>query len=135
MENQKHCADLFRRRSFTDKFSDTADFVGACWKPLLRILSAVLVPLCLLQTFFGSAAALGATAGKAEILGFSSGLLCSSLLQFIGSVLVIITVYGMMQVYPGCLPFLPIRSTDLTSAPAWHGPFTTVSARGVASWL
>lgn len=102
MENQKHCADLFRRRSFTDKFSDTADFVGACWKPLLRILSAVLVPLCLLQTFSGSAAALGATAGKAEILGFSSGLLCSSLLQFIGSVFVIITVYGMMQVYHKC---------------------------------
>lgn len=102
MENQKHCPDLFRRRSFTDKFSDTAEFVGACWKPLLRILSAVLVPLCLLQTFFGSADALSAAAGKTEILGFSVGLLCSSLLQFIGSVFVIITVYAMMQVYHKC---------------------------------
>lgn len=102
MENQKHRADLFRRRTFTDKFSDTAEFVSACWKPLLRMLSAVLVPLCLLQTVLGSTDVLCDTMGKAGVFSFSVQMLCSSLLQFIGSVFVIITVYSMMLIYHKC---------------------------------
>lgn len=95
MEKSTKRTPLYKHRTFTDKFSDTAIFVCACWKPLLRILSTVLIPLCLLQTACDAA-------NMDKLFGFPSELLCSSFLQLMGSLFVIITVYAMMTVYNKC---------------------------------
>lgn len=95
MEKPTNRTPLYKHRTFTDKFSDTAVFVSACWKPLLRILSTALIPLCLLQAVCDAV-------NMDKLFGFPSELLCSSFLQLMGSLFVIITVYATMTAYNKC---------------------------------
>ena len=37
---------FFRRRTFSDKLSDTNDFITANWRPLLKMLTVVILPVC-----------------------------------------------------------------------------------------
>lgn len=42
---------IYARRTFSDKFTATTDFLSANWRSLLRYIAMFMVPICLIQTF------------------------------------------------------------------------------------
>lgn len=46
---QHQVPSFYRRRTFSDKFTDTTDFITANWRVLLRMLTICLLPLCVIQ--------------------------------------------------------------------------------------
>lgn len=46
---QHQVPPFYRRRTFSDKFTDTTDFIAANWRVLLRVLTICLLPLCVIQ--------------------------------------------------------------------------------------
>ena len=104
---QRQVTPFYRRRTFSDKFSDTTDFITANWRVLLRMLTICLLPLCVIQalnlnglvsSMYGGILDDGGTVTQ-SLLGFA--LNYGSLIVFgiIGTAIFISVVYTTMKLY------------------------------------
>lgn len=98
---------FFRRRTFSDKLSDTTDFITANWRPLLKMITVIMLPLCAIQALslnnltsmmYGNLASdsddtMGILAG----LGLNYG--ATMILGIIASLFIISIVYAFMKLY------------------------------------
>lgn len=108
---------LYRIRSFNDKFTDTMNFLRQEWKPLLIFLTYFLLPLCLVQALalpdLFSAGSLAGNTDTASRLMISMGFF--GLCAFLGEIFVISIVYSLMRIHY----FRPEGSAGLTFRTFW----------------
>ena len=103
---QHQVPPLYRRRTFSDKFTDTTDFITANWRVLLRMLTIVLLPLCLLQALNVNtlmSSMYGDMVGNGDVsdtlVGFALNYGALMVFGIIATVLFICIVYTLMQLY------------------------------------
>ena len=103
---QHQVPPLYRRRTFSDKFTDTTDFITANWRVLLRMLTIVLLPLCLLQALNVNtlmSSMYGDMVGNGDVsdtlVGFAINYGALMVFGIIATVLFICIVYTLMQLY------------------------------------
>ena len=51
MNQERPLIKLYRTRTFSEKMSDTFDFVRENWRTMLKFLTYMMLPLALVQTF------------------------------------------------------------------------------------
>lgn len=92
---------LYKCRTLGEKFSQTVYFLKDSWKPLLCVLSAVVVPVCLLQSFCSEdfMDSLPSVASKDAVVRFAFGMAWRTVMMFIADIYVMIAVYSAMKVY------------------------------------
>jgi len=100
---------LYQKRSFGDKLQDTVDFVRDNWRPLLKYITYLLLPVTLVQTFFMNnfmsgymsfSTSLGGAKPELEsMLPWLSSMWWTMLVQYVGIVLLVALTYTMMQLY------------------------------------
>lgn len=99
LRNRTHIP-LYVERTFSQKLTDTFDFVGLHWRVLLRTLVTVLLPVCLAQgvclgSYFDMFAMMGeGNSLSAGLMGSVGGLL---VLSALGTMLTSAVVYGLMR--------------------------------------
>ena len=93
--------DILKPLTFKEKISCTADFVGACWRPLLRILSLVLVPLCLIQALCEDVFVntVSTHVVKEDMILFLINIVWSMMMALFVDLYTMLVVYGMMNLY------------------------------------
>lgn len=111
MSNITHTVPpLYRQRTFSEKLSDTTDFVTANWRPMLRYLAMFLLPLCLVQALNVNQFMAAIVADKegglpdSELVGFALNYFSLIVFSLIGSVLMCSVVYALMRIYHGMSP-------------------------------
>lgn len=104
---QRQVPPFYRSRTFSDKFSDTTDFITVNWRVLLRMLTITLLPLCVIQALNINGLV---SAMYGDFLG-DNGTVANSLLGFalnygslvvfgiIGTAIFISVVYTTMKLY------------------------------------
>ena len=104
---QHQTQPLYRRRTFSDKFSDTSDFITANWRVLLKMLTITILPVSAIQALnlnglmsnvYGS---VNDGAGSAASIITGLAINYGSLMVFglIATVLFISIVYAVMRLY------------------------------------
>ena len=105
---QRQKIELYKVRTFSDKFADTFSFISENWKPLLKYTVAILAPFSILQAFFLNSMFASTFIGMADTLNSASTdaivALCVNycvlvVLSVVGIVLLASSVYGLMDVY------------------------------------
>lgn len=111
MESQKAPIKLYAKRSFGDKMNASFDFIKENWKPLLKFITYLLLPLSLLQAlslngfmsqYMGimteaSSGNSNAILGVLPQLGTTYGL--TVLCYWIGAMLITALVYALIKAY------------------------------------
>lgn len=96
---------FFRRRTFSDKLSDTTDFITANWRPLLKMLTVVILPICTIMVlcFRGILSAYGQLYNSNDQTGmiakFTLYVVVMIILLIISSLLVTSIVYALIKLY------------------------------------
>jgi hypothetical protein len=105
MEIQKRKIEFYVVRSFGDKFTATFDFVSENWKPLLKYITYLLLPLCLFQGYFMNNT-MGKMMGMADnaysdsaYMAIGISYIVFALLMAVGSVVLFSIVYTLMKLY------------------------------------
>lgn len=98
---------FFRRRKFSDKFSDTTDFITANWRPLLKMLTIAILPICAIQALnlnnltsmmYGELAS-DSDDTMGILAGFGLNYGATMILGMIASLFMISIVYAFMKLY------------------------------------
>lgn len=98
---------FFRRRKFSDKFSDTTDFITANWRPLLKMLTIAILPVCAIQALSLNnltSMMYGELASDSDdtmgiLAGFGLNYGATMILGMIASLFLISIVYALMKLY------------------------------------
>jgi len=109
---EKPLIKLYRIRTFGEKISDTFDFVRENWRPMLKYLTYLLLPLSLVQAFamtnfMGGYMDFIDKIGKSvqnntdisQVLPWIGSLLLNTFVQYIAIMFLVAVVYTMMQLY------------------------------------
>ena len=107
MNQERPLIKLYRTRTFGEKMSDTFDFVRENWRPMLKYLTYLLLPLALVQSFTTSNYMTGymSFANKLDttdldaMLPWLSSMGLTMLFSIIAMLLVCALTYTMMQLY------------------------------------
>ena len=110
MSSEKPLIKLYRKRTFGDKLSDTFDFIGENFRPLLKYITYLVLPVAIVQTFcmnnfmtgyMESVTAITSGGGRnfADMLQWLSSMGLYMLVQFVAIILVYAVSYTMMQLY------------------------------------
>lgn len=93
--------EILKPLTFKEKFSCTVDFVRACWRPLLRILSVVLVPLCLIQALCEDVFVntVSTHVVKEDVILFFINMAWTMMMALLVDLYTMLVVYGMMNLY------------------------------------
>lgn len=98
---------FFRRRKFSDKFSDTTDFITANWRPLLKMLTIAILPVCAIQALSLNnltSMMYGELASDSDdtmgiLAGFGLNYGATMILGMIATLFLISIVYAFMKLY------------------------------------
>ena len=98
---------LYRTRTFGEKMSDTFDFIRENWRPILKYITYLLLPIALVQTFamnhfmtgYMSFTASTVQGGSDDMLSWLASMGVTMLFYFIAMMLVDALIYTMMQLY------------------------------------
>jgi len=107
MNQERPLIKLYRTRTFSEKMSDTFDFVRENWRTLLKFMIYLMLPLALVQTFamnnfmtahmsFSNAID---SANLETMMPWLSSMSVTMLFYFIAMILVNALTYTMMQLY------------------------------------
>ena len=113
MESQKPKIAMYAKRSFGEKLNVSFDFIKENWKPLLKLTTYLILPLCLIQAMSLNGLMGGAfnvtQSVQSNILGTNSIASMGTmffvyyaayiLLSLVGSILITSVVYGLIQKY------------------------------------
>lgn len=108
MNSEKPLIKLYRMRSFSEKMSDTFDFVSENFRPLLKYTTYLILPVALVQTFcmnnfmsgyITSISKISTGRNFEDVLPWLSSMGLYFLVQFVGIFLVYALAYTMMQLY------------------------------------
>ena len=107
MNSEKPLIRLYRTRTFGEKMSDTFDFVRENWRPMMKYLTYLLLPVALLQTFamgdfMASHLTFTSIIGKSNmdaIIPWLTSMGVMMLFYLIAMMLVDALTYTMMQLY------------------------------------
>jgi hypothetical protein len=106
MEQQNPKIKFYVRRTFGEKLNATFDFIKQNWKPLLKYSTYFILPLCLIQAFFlnktmQSLLSLMMMSDNLSMLppDFLFNYLLAVFMNLLGGMLLISTVYTLMQLY------------------------------------
>ena len=107
MENVTKKIILYKERDFSAKFDDTFAFLRQNYKPLLKFITYLLLPVSLLQAiamdgYMDTALDMSSVGGAAGIEGLSGMMLSLGgmmVFSVIGSLLLYSVVYAMMYIY------------------------------------
>lgn len=111
MESQKAPIKLYAKRSFGDKMNASFDFIKENWKPLLKFITYLMLPLSLLQALSLNGFMSQYMGLVSEIEGGNSDTILSALPQlgttygltllcyWVGAMLIASLVYGLMKAY------------------------------------
>ncbi len=107
MNPEKPLIKLYRTRTFGEKMSDTFDFVRENWRPMLKYITYLLLPVALVSTvamdnFMTSQMSLTSTIGQGDmdaVLPWLLSMGVTMLFYFVDIVLVESLTYTMMQLY------------------------------------
>lgn len=111
MESQKPRIELYVKRPFSEKLNASFDFIKENWKPIIKFVTYLLLPLSLIQAlslngFMGSYMGVVSQASQGDSdsilsalptlgLSYSVLLLCS----WLGSVVLVSLIYALMMTY------------------------------------
>jgi len=110
-QNQNPKIRFYMQRPFGEKMNASFDFIKENWKILLKYVTYLILPVCLLQalslnSFFGHYMGLimgGMDSGDLDISNFSSGFFASyaftMLFSMIGALLLASLVYALVKLY------------------------------------
>ena len=98
---------FFRRRKFSDKFSDTTDFITANRRPLLKMLTIAILPVCAIQALSLNnltSMMYGELASDSDdtmgiLVGFGLNYGATMILGMIASLFLLSIVYALMKLY------------------------------------
>lgn len=104
---EKELIKLYKKRMFGEKLSDALDFVRENWRPLLKYITYLLLPVSVVQTFFMDSFMSGYTSALAgmqhmalsEMLPWLSSMGLLVVVQYVGIMLLVALTYTMMQLY------------------------------------
>lgn len=101
---QHKIPSLYRRRTFSDKFSDTMDFITANWRVLIRMLTIVLLPLCAIQainfnSFLNLYAVANSDSANSDVIGLGLNYLSMIVFSMIVSGALVCVLFGIMKLY------------------------------------
>ena len=107
MNPEKPLIKLYRTRTFGEKMSDTFDFVRENWRPMLKYITYLLLPVALVSTvamdnFMTSQMSLTSTIGQGDmdaVLPWLLSMGVTMLFYFVDIVLGNALTYTMMQLY------------------------------------
>jgi len=100
--------EFYRRRDFTEKMNVTFDFIRENWHPLLKYTFFIIMPVCLIQTFFMNSIVSGMFSSAFYLINTDFGSSMASffvnygILMFcimVGSSILSGLIYAMMQTY------------------------------------
>ena len=107
MNPERPLIKLYRTRTFGEKMSDTFDFVRENWRPMLKYITYLLLPVALVSTvamdnFMTRQMSLTSTIGQGDmdtVLPWLLSMGVTMLFYFVDIVLVNALTYTMMQLY------------------------------------
>ena len=107
MNQERPLIKLYRTRTFSEKMSDTFDFVRENWRTMLKFLTYMMLPLALVQTFamnnfmtgYMSFSTAIDNANFETMLPWLSSMGVTMVFYFIAMILVNALTYTMMQLY------------------------------------
>lgn len=107
MNQEKPLIRLYRTRTFGEKMSDTFDFVRENWRPMMKYMTYLLLPVALVQTFATNHFMTGymsftANMGQPDfdtMLPWLASMGVTMLFFFLAMILTESLVYTMMQLY------------------------------------
>jgi len=107
MNQEKPLIRLYRTRTFGEKISDTFDFVRENWRPMLKYLTYLLLPVSLVETyamgnFMMSQMSLSTAIGRSDMdamLPWLSSMGMTVLFYIVAMLLVDALTYTMLQLY------------------------------------
>ena len=107
MNQERPLIKLYRTRTFSEKMSDTFDFVRENWRTMLKFLTYMMLPLSLVQTFamnnfmtgYMSFSTAIDSANFETMLPWLSSMGVTMVFYFIAMILVNALTYTMMQLY------------------------------------
>lgn len=112
MDSQKPKIAMYAKRSFGDKLNATFDFIKENWKPLLKLTTYLILPLCLVQALslnyiMGGASDMTNLSNTANVFEafyamgsmFFLQYIAYMFLYLIGTVLLTSLIYALMQAY------------------------------------
>ena len=109
MNTEHKLIKLYRTRTFSEKMSDTFDFVRENLRILLKYITYLLLPVALVQTFCMTNFMTGylqtinvMVSGKSNPAEMASWMLSMALMvlvMYVGMILLVAMVYSMMQLY------------------------------------
>ena len=104
---QHQIPPFYCRRTFSDKFNDTTNFITSNWRILLKMLAIVLLPLCAIQalninglisSFYGNVQD-GDKTATSTIVGFVLNYCSLFVFSLVATALFISIVYALMRLY------------------------------------
>ncbi len=113
MEQQNTKIKFYAVRTFNEKFNASFDFLKQSWKPLLKYVTYLILPVCIIQTFFtmrfmdgymGFYQTILASAGNLDALGAFSEIDWASysmlmICNVLGASFVTSVIYSLIQIY------------------------------------
>lgn len=107
MNPERPLIKLYRTRTFGEKMSDTFDFVRENWRPMLKYITYLLLPLSLIQAFAMGNFMTGymtfttqiSNADMATMLPWLTSMGVTVLFYYLAMILVCALIYTMMQLY------------------------------------
>ena len=107
MNPERPLIKLYRTRTFGEKMSDTFDFVRENWRPMLKYITYLLLPLSLIQAFTMGNFMTGymtfttqiSNADMATMLPWLTSMGVTMLLYYLSMMLLCALIYTMMQLY------------------------------------
>ena len=108
MNTEKPLIKLYRKRSFSEKMSDTFDFIGENFRTLLKYVTYLLLPVALVQSFcmtnfmssyMQAIDQIGGGKSIGELLPWIGSMGLYMLVQFVAIILLYALTTTMMQLY------------------------------------
>lgn len=107
METEKPKIEFYRERSFGEKLSVSFDFIRENWKPLLKLTTYLMLPLCVIQSFLMNKSMDVSLYGVAEaesLLDSINPMLwvynsCFLLVAILGGILITSLIFALIQAY------------------------------------
>lgn len=99
---------LYRVRTFSEKLSDSVDFMTQNRKPLLRLFLYVLLPFCLVlgwsnqafwEEYIGAIASGASNLDDSEVTSLGIGYIVTMVFMVFGLMMVLATIYAAMKLY------------------------------------
>ena len=110
MQIEKPRIELYRVRTFSEKISDTFDFIRESWRPLLKYFVYLMLPLSIVLAFFVnnfSSGYMSALVGMSGSESFETSQMVTFILMMVGTgvvscivvVLLMALVYALIRIY------------------------------------